>query len=171
MNSSAQAALAAATISSREGAVHAISDVLRNGAIEEEHILQHQRHLLAQGGKRHIAHIVSTDGDRALFHVIKPLHQRNDGGLAHARGADQRDHFAGSGLKAHIVEHRLARVISEAHMAKFHAAIRAADFDRAGLFHDLALRVEDFEHAHRARERNLHILHQARERGQRLIKQ
>ena len=121
MKSCAAAALAAAMISSSRGLRLAEGDVLADGAAEQGGLLQHDADLRAQRIERHIAQVVPVDGDAAFGRIVEARQQVDDGGLAGAGGAEQRNRLAGLGFKGDILQHRVAAAeIAEGHVLELH---------------------------------------------------
>ena len=124
MKSCAQAAFAAATISSSRRADLAEGDVGADGVAEQIDVLSDIGGLLPQRMARHARDRLAVDQDVAVVDLIEPQQQRQHGGFAAAGRADQRGDLAGLGDKAHAVEHRLVRPIGEADVAEFDPRIR-----------------------------------------------
>ncbi len=78
-------------------------DVFADGAMEEEHVLQHDGHLGAQALGLQVAHVMAVDGDAALGDVIEARDQAGQGGFAHARGADQGHHRVGGDIQVDVL--------------------------------------------------------------------
>ena len=55
------------------------------------------------------------EADAALIQRIEAHQQADDGGLAAAGVTHQRQHLAGTGGKAHLLQHRLLAIVGEAH--------------------------------------------------------
>ena len=72
----------------------AVADVVADGAVEQPRVLQHHAEHRAQVVAREVADIVAAYLDGARLHVVEAHEQLDHGGLAGARGADQRDGLA-----------------------------------------------------------------------------
>ncbi len=98
------------------GVPAAITDVLHHRGGEQERILQDDAQLLAQRRLLQAADVVAVDGDAAFIHIVEAAEQADDGGFAGTGGAHEGDGLARRGGQADILQHRLARLISEAYM-------------------------------------------------------
>ena len=101
----------------------AVADVVANGAVEQPRVLQHHAEQAAQIVAREIADVRAADLDAARLHVVEAHEQLDHGGLAGARGADQRDGLAFRHLGREVLDHRLLRIVAEAHVVELHVAL------------------------------------------------
>mmetsp|Transcript_25816 Transcript_25816/g.85050 ORF Transcript_25816/g.85050 Transcript_25816/m.85050 type:complete len:268 (+) Transcript_25816:988-1791(+) len=72
------------------GALLAVANVLRDGALEEHRLLPHQPKLGAEPAQVERADVDTVEGDRAALRVIEALEQRDESRLAAAGRATQR---------------------------------------------------------------------------------
>ena len=72
-------------------AVAAVRDVLAYRRREQHRLLADDAELRAQPARVERAHVASVDAHGAAAWVVEPLQQLDDGALAAAAGADQRD--------------------------------------------------------------------------------
>ena len=100
MNSSACASVAAAVTSSSVASGPAEADVVHDRVAEQEGVLQHDADLPAQAGARHIAHVEAVDRTAPPRHIVEARDQVDDGGLAGAGRADDRDGLARLGRRS-----------------------------------------------------------------------
>ena len=119
MKSCAQAAFAAATISSSLAPGLAERDVGADGVAEQIDVLPDIGGLVPQRVARHGRDRLAVDQDVAVGHLVEPQQQRQHRRLAAAGGADQSGDLAGLGDKAHAVEHGFVRAVGEGDVAQF----------------------------------------------------
>ena len=81
------------------------ANVVSHGAGEEERVLQHHAVAPPQFGQVHVADVDAVDANRALLHVVEAQQQRDDGGLARAGVADDRDRVARIDGERNIAQH------------------------------------------------------------------
>ena len=127
-----------------------VENVLPQRAVEEEGFLRDNRDLVAQLVQRDVADIVLVDRDLAGGALVEPGQEIDQGRLARAGGADQRDHLAGLRGQGNVLEDRALVVVAEFNAGVFHVADglpillgtggAAAGFPLFG-------RVHDVEHA------------------------
>ena len=148
----------------------AVADIIHDGAVKEEHILQHDGVIAAQAADFQIANIRAVHEDAAAVHVVEALQQRNDGRLARARRADNRRHrprFRGEG---NVAQHALFVVrVAEGHVFKLDFTLAAPEINRVRLFLHVRLRVEHLQHALTRSDGALHILRKPPQRRQRRV--
>ncbi len=113
MNWWAYARLAAATIASRLALRVSVGDVIGDGVLEEDRLLDDHADLAAEAPELDVADVVAVDPDRPGIDVPEAREQVHQGGLAAAVGADQRDGFAVPDAEAHAVEHGGCPVVAE----------------------------------------------------------
>ena len=110
------------------------ADVLEDVVGEEEDVLLDQADRAAEFGEVPFAHVDAVDQDSARGDVVKAVEQLDDGGLARAGGADDRDLLARLDPEAEVAQHRLARTVGEGDVVEDDlAAPRATRWDCAGL--------------------------------------
>ena len=80
-----------------------IADVVPDGAGEQEVVLGHDAHLPPQAFDGNLLHVMAVDVHMALLNVVKTADQIDDGGFSGSGRSHQRDGFAGTDVKAHIV--------------------------------------------------------------------
>ena len=127
-------------------------DVLANGRREQRRLLQDDPDLIAQRIERDGANIVAVDRDTACRHVVKAWNQIDDGGLAGAGRAEQRDHLTRLGLAGNVVEHAVTAKIGERNVLETDRSAHGRQRKRAGRVAHFRLRVENLKNA-RARRR------------------
>ena len=136
----------------------AVADVVHDRAGEDEAVLHHDRHLLAQGVQVYVAHIVTVNLHRAAVHIVEAGDQVDYRGFARARRADQRDGLAGIDVEGDILEDHLFRVIGEGHIVKVHMTLDGRQVGRTLLGVDLNGRIEDFKDALGGGHRHQHVV-------------
>ena len=90
----------------------AVADVVANGAVEQPRVLQHHAEQAAQIVAREIADVRAADLDAARLHVLEAHEQLDPGGLAGARGADQRDGLAFRHLGREVIYNMLISLVA-----------------------------------------------------------
>ena len=146
----------------------AVADVVHDGAGEDEAVLHHDAHLLAQRAQLHVAHVVPVQQHRAASHVVEPTDQVDHGALARAGGADERNRLPGLHGEGYVLQNGLFTVIGEGHVVEVHAAGNRRQVDRVGLVLNVGRRVHDFENALHGRHRGQHVVVEIRKGIQRL---
>ena len=81
-----------------------------DGVVEKVGVLRHHAHGAGDRGEGHVAHVVAIDRHRPRAGVVQPGHQAGQGGLAGARGPDQRGHGPGLGHEGHVAQHPRPRL-------------------------------------------------------------
>ena len=115
-------------------------DVLAHGAVEEEDVLQHDAHLLAQAGEVDVAQVAPVEGDAPLADVVEARDQAGQGRLAHAGRTHQGHDAAGRHVEVDVLEHGVFLVIVEADVVEAQrSGGLAAQGGRAGAFGHLGL--------------------------------
>ena len=118
MNSSAPAAVAAATTSSKvaSGRPYAMLSRIetenRNGSSSDH------ADVVAQAREREVADVVAVDPDRAVGHVVEAGEEPRDRRLAGAGPPDERDRLAGSQVQVEVRSARPCRRVAERHVAR-----------------------------------------------------
>ena len=95
-------------------------NVLRDGAVHELRVLQHETDARVEfiGGQR--SNILSPNAYRALTDVVEAGQQRGQGRLAGPRRAHERRDGAGPQRQRHVVDHRNPGAIAEADAIEHH---------------------------------------------------
>ena len=107
------------------------SNVGRDVAGKQKHILQHQTQVAAQLLLVPLADVDAVDQDRAALDIVEAAERGDDRGLAAAGGADQSDFFTGADAKGNVFEHRLAGLVGKPDVFEFDLA--GEFFDALGL--------------------------------------
>ncbi len=94
MNSSAWARCAASASSSSRGPGAADPQVGGDGVVEQETVLEHHSHRLAQRGQAELATSTPVEGHRPGLGVVQAGQQGQDGGLARPGGPHHGHDFA-----------------------------------------------------------------------------
>src|SRR5579859_5151137 len=97
-------------------------NVLADGTVEEERILQYDAEVRAIGIEAHGGKVDAVDQDLAGERNMEGRDQSDDGGLAGAGGADQGGHGAGPGFERDALQHALAGLVLEDDVAEFETA-------------------------------------------------
>jgi hypothetical protein len=129
-----------------------VGDVLADGAAEQQHVLRHNRRLVAQVMQRVFPGITAVDQDAPARRVVEAQQQRNDCRFAGAARSHERDALPGVDGHVHVVQylHVGPRRIRERHMLEgdlaaqpvFHDAVRQRN--RQMGFHVFRSLVEQF---------------------------
>jgi hypothetical protein len=107
-------------------------DVLADGAVEEECLLEDDAELLAVAGELDGGEVVVVDEDGTGLRGVEAADERDDGGFAGAGGADERGNGAGFGLEADAVEDGLVFDIGEGDIDEADVTFERAKGDGAG---------------------------------------
>ena len=134
----------------------AVADVLRNGAAEQDGILQHDADLVSQVQKPNPADVHSVDLDPAAVHVVEPADQVDRRRLSHTRFAHQTNHLAGGHIEVDLVQDRLALVVAEGHLAEPYAPFDMRNGHRIGILIGLGRRIDHLEDPLSTRESPRH---------------
>ncbi len=100
----------------------AVDDIFIDRTVEEPCVLQHHRVSTAQGIALDIAQLHAFHVDITAVHVIKTHEQVDDGGLACARGTNDRDRLAGFCMHGDLVKDCLFGSVAEGDVFKFHVS-------------------------------------------------
>ena len=146
----------------------AVADVVHDGAGEDEAVLHHDAHLLAQRAQLHVAHVVAVQQHRAAGHVVEPADQVDHGALARAGGADERNRLPGLHGKGYVLQNGLFAVIGEGYVVEIHTAGNRRQVDGVGLILNVGRRVHDFENALHGRHGGQNAVVEVRQGIQRL---
>ncbi len=125
----------------------AVGDVVGDGVVEQHGVLRHDADRLAQAVLRELAQVLAVDGDRAAGDVVEAVQQPRQRALARAAGADDGHRLAGGDLEADVVQDRPRRVVREAHVLEAHRAAVHVQHAGVGRVGDLAILLEQREHA------------------------
>ena len=93
------------------------------------------------------AQVLAVDQDGAGVGVVEAEQQARDGGLARAGRADHGHGLAGRNAEADALQDRPALVVAETHVAEFDFGAGHGQIARAGPVGDLAILVQQLEHA------------------------
>jgi len=95
------------------------ADVLAHAATEENGLLRHQAHLLAEPPHLELPQVHAIEHDHAAGGIVEPLDELDHRALAAARLADQRHRLTGRDLQRDPAEHLVvgARGVREAHVS------------------------------------------------------
>ena len=131
------------------------SDVLVNGAVEQQVLLQHDADVAPEPPRIDMAEIRAVEQHLALARQIKTLDELGQGRFAGAGGADDADRLAGPDGERNLLQRfRRARPVAEADAAEFdRAARRRRQKTRRG--RGFGACVEDVAQAF---DRDLHLL-------------
>ena len=91
-------------------------DGVGHRAGEHGALLRHQRHRLAQFAGPQVRQVAAIQQHPAALGGVEAQQQRKQGALACAGGAHQGHHLPRFHLQAEVAQHRLARLIAEAHL-------------------------------------------------------
>ena len=106
---------------------------------------------------RHVAHVHAVEQDLPLLHVVEAAEQADDARLARAGRADDGDARARRDLEAHVLQHRLVRVVGEVDVAELDVAAHLPQRLRVGAGRRTGrLLVQQHEHALGGGHRRLH---------------
>src|SRR5215211_2653501 len=93
-----------------------VTDVLRDGAREQEGLLEHDPDVRPQVFAGELRHVPTVDEDPSLRRVIEARYQARYRRLAGPRRADEGYRHAGLDLEVHIVQDGSARIVREGHV-------------------------------------------------------
>ena len=146
-----------------------VSDVVRHRVVEQHHVLAHHRDLAAQRVQAVFRQRDAVDQNLAAGRIEEARQQIHQRGLAAARRARERHHFARRHLERHLVERvtvvRGVAAVGERHVAEFDFAASALERLAAAFrFGRLVDQAENqFARGHAALQRLVHV-HQVLER-------
>ena len=122
----------------------AVGDVLGDGAVKQERLLQDQADMLAifLDGER--ADVGAVDEDGPFGHVVKAAGQIHQRRLARPAGADQPDHFARLDREVDSF-HDGAGAVAESDVAEFDPSAEPARMNRMDRLGDGRLAIHDAE--------------------------
>ena len=84
----------------------AVGDVLPDRAAEQQRVLQHEAHLIAQRLQRELADVGAVDLDLPRLGIVEARDQAGDGRLAGAGRPDDRRHLARLDAYADVLQDR-----------------------------------------------------------------
>lgn len=116
--------------------------VLRDRAVEQQRLLEHDADLATQAGEGDVADIGAVDGDVAGLRIVDAMQDRQRRRFAGTGAADQRYGVAGLGGERQILDCGLAAVITEGDVLERHIAADMIECDRALAFDDAGGGVE-----------------------------
>jgi hypothetical protein len=143
------AAVAAATISASV-ASSSVGDVVADAGAEEQRLLQHHRHRLAQRVAPVGGDVAAIDEDAAAGRPVEPQQQAHDGGLAGARRSDDRHPLARGHAEAGLAQGGPARFVLEGHAVEREGALQALHVNGVGRVVHVRQRLEHARDASRA---------------------
>src|SRR6185436_6488432 len=98
------------------------TDVFRDGAVEQEVVLENYAQVPAVVSQADRAQVPAVHQDPPRERLVEGHHQADQGALARAAGPDQRRGRPGGSIERHVFQHQGARVVLEAHVLKDHVA-------------------------------------------------
>src|SRR5215218_9672954 len=121
----------------------AVADVLRDGAREQERLLEHDPDVRPQVLAGELCHVPAVDKDPPFHRVVEARYQARYRRFAGSRRADERDRHAGIDHEVHVVQNGAAGVVREGHVFERDAAPCGAEFSGVLWVVWLRLFVED----------------------------
>src|SRR5215218_2235523 len=100
----------------------AVADVLRDGAREQERLLEHDPDVRPQILAGELPHVPTVDKNPAFRGVVEAWDQARYRRLAGTRRADEGDRHAWLDPEVHVVQNGAARVVREGHVLEGDAA-------------------------------------------------
>ena len=97
--------------------------VLADGPVEQERLLEDDPDMLPQRGLRERADVRAADGDRPRPRVVKPQQQRDERALAAAGVADESNFLARSHQEVDVAQDRGLAVVAERDVPELDAAV------------------------------------------------
>ena len=113
-----------------------VGDVFLDGAGEKEDVLGDHADIPAEGVAGQGGDVLPVDRDFAACHLVKPRDEVAEGGLAAARGADQRHRPARVDVEGEVLDDHvaglvlLAGLVLEAHVVEVDGALDAGQLFR-----------------------------------------
>ena len=101
----------------------AVADVVADRAVEQEVVLQHDAELRAVVAQAHVREVVAVDENPPGFRPVERHHEADERALPRSAGADERGRRAGRRAEGHVLEHRHALVVLEAHVVERDLAV------------------------------------------------
>ena len=107
------------------GVLLAPAEVVQDGAGEEDVLLQHHRHLLAQGLQVVGPHVLAAHGHGAAVHVVEPADEADQAALTAAGAPHDADGLPGPDVQVDVPENRLpaALAVGEGDVGTVDAAV------------------------------------------------
>src|SRR5580704_12171099 len=118
-------------------------DVLADGAVEEEGVLEDNAELIAVAGEPDGGEVDAVDQNFARGGGVECADERDDGRLAGARGADEGGDGARGGLEAYAVKDFLTGLVGEGYVVEGDVSTDGGECDGAGRLGVFFLLVED----------------------------
>jgi len=125
----------------------AVSDVVRDGAGEQERLLQHDAEVPAQGRDGDSANVMPVDSNGATRGLVEAWHQIDDARLPRTGFADYGDSFTCPDFEIDAGKDLRAREVGEAYRLQGDIALYRAQLDRVRAIDDGGLRVDEMKHA------------------------
>ncbi|MEJ7680205.1 MAG: hypothetical protein WKG06_20590 [Segetibacter sp.] len=126
------------------GARGPVADVVGEGLVEEDRLLQDHADPVAEVGQGQAADRHAVEADLAPGRVVEPHQEVDQGALAAPGRPDQRDLHPGLDPQPDVPDDRLSRLISEADPVELDQAAGPADPRGVGGPGDVGFEVEDF---------------------------
>ena len=124
------------------------ADVVGDGAVEDECLLEDGGDVAPQVGECEVAQVDVVEGDRPGVGVVGAQQQLGERGLARAAGADDGDLGAGGDLEVDVVQRgAVGAGVAELDAGDADVAAGAPHADGFGGFFDAGFRVEDLDDA------------------------
>src|SRR5215211_1609040 len=100
-----------------------VGDVLTNGAVEDERLLQQYSDVLTQRVEAQLAKVVAVESDNASIWIIEAQEQLRERRFSRTARADERENLAGPDLEGEIQERRaLSTRINKANRVELYVA-------------------------------------------------
>ena len=148
----------------------AVRDVLPDGRLEEQRLLQDHPDLLDQRIRFVVANVAPVYAHGALHGVVEAQDQARQGALPRAGGPHDRRHFARLYLQFDVPQHWLIRVVTEGDALEAHLPPEAGRGLRGGSLFDRRALVEHLHDALRPHRDFRELGPEPRKRVQRALK-
>ncbi len=125
----------------------AVGDVVFDRVVEEHGVLRHDSDGRPQAGLRDRAHVLTVDQDPSRADLVEPEQQPRERRLAGTGRADDGSRRPARDREVHVEQHLAPRVVGEVHMLEPHLGGPDLERARAGFIGDLAVLLEQQEHA------------------------
>ena len=136
------------SMSSTRRVRRAVADVLGDGAVEQEVVLQHDAEVAPVLGQPQRQQVAAVDAHAALRRPVERHDQADERALARPGRSDERRRRAGRRAERHVLQHRRAGVVLEPDVLELDVAAHVVDRHRAvRVLGVLARRVEDLANA------------------------
>ena len=137
--------------------VAAVRDVVAHGAVEQEHVLLHDREQAAVGLQVKLPDVDAVEQEPAARRIVEPRDEVRDRGLAGAAAADERDDGAARHAHAEVAHDGSVLAILERDVLELDLAHEPRRVRRVGPVGLVARALEHLEHALGRRERALEL--------------